>query len=274
MPIRVNIAGVLIDKISKPNTLTKIDELIRSGQPHYGVTPYSEIIGFAIQDKKYAEVLNQADLSLPDGIGILWAAKFLSLPGGGLRSLWQIVYTGAAIIFNPKYIRSVITEQITGRELVYDIAQLAAEKNYSLTLVGGRANVAEQSAVELKKIYPGLNIKLAVSSRPFDQAMVSEISQANSDILLVAYSPPRQELWIAQNLQKLNCRFAIGLGGTFDYVAGIKPLAPNFWHYIGIEWLWRLITQPHRLKRIWRAVPVFIWQIYRYKLTQQNGFRS
>ena len=131
--------------------------------------------------------------------------------------------------------------------------------------MGGSGNVAAQAAYELKKLYPNLNVKLALSGRPFDEQIIKEIRDSNSDILLLAYSPPKQEMWLAENYQKLNAKVAIGLGGTFDYLAGIRLPAPHFLHSWGLEWLWRLITQPWRIGRMWNALPVFIWKVYKYK---------
>ncbi|HEX9503365.1 MAG TPA: WecB/TagA/CpsF family glycosyltransferase [Patescibacteria group bacterium] len=259
---KINIAGVLVDDLTKQQVLEEIHKNIQLYKSVYVVTPYSEQIVFASEDKKYNDVLNNAALSLPDGIGILWAAKYLSLPG----VYWPFVKTLFAIILNPKYIRSIIPEQVTGRHLVYDVIKLANDNNYSLALVGGENNVAAQTAYELKKTYPNVKVNLALSGRPFDAQIVREIADSNSDILLIAYSPPKQEMWIADNLQNLNVKLAIGLGGTFDYLAKRRPPAPIFVHYMGLEWLWRLITQPWRIKRIWNAVPVFVIKILRYKL--------
>lgn len=265
--MRADIAGVMIDNVSKQEVIDKIENLVRSGKPGYAVTPYSEMVVFALNDPEYKKVLNNAALALPDGIGILWAAKFLSLKSGNfLRAAFQVVYTGAAIIFNPKYIRSVIAVKISGNELIYDICELAQKNNFTLAMVGGKGNVARQAAYELKKIFPNLKVNLTISPQAFDDQTISKIAQSNSDILLLAYSPPKQETWIAQNFQRLNVKLAIGLGGTFDYIAGKRPMPPKFMRYIGLEWLWRLITQPWRIKRIWNAVPVFIWKIYRYKV--------
>lgn len=260
--MKIDVAGVNIDNLSKDEVLRKVDEFVESKEPHYIVTPYSEMIVFAQRDENYKNVLNHAGLALPDGIGILWAAKYLSLKSRHFSLLTSL----AAIIFKPKYIRSVVREQITGSRFVYDLAKLAARKNYSLALVGGQGNVAAQASYELKKHFPNLNIKLAVSGRPFDDRIVKEIHDSNSDILLLAYSPPKQEVWMSRNYQNLNCSVTIGLGGTFDYLAGIRPSAPHFLRYLGLEWLWRLITQPWRIMRMWNAVPVFIWKVYRYKL--------
>lgn len=249
----------MVDNVSKDEAVRTVLNLVRSDTPAFIVTPYSEMIVFALNNPEYKNVLNGAALAIPDGIGILWAAKYLSSKNIGLLS------SLAAIILKPKSIRSVIHERVTGSKLIYDIAKLASEQNLSLSLVGGSGNVAAQSAYELKKLHPNLNIKLALSGRAFDDKICEEIAASNSDILLIAYSPPRQEMWMAQNLNKLNVKVAMGLGGTFDYVAKKRPTAPNFAHYMGLEWLWRLITQPWRIKRMWNAVPVFIWKIYKFK---------
>ncbi|OGE90578.1 MAG: hypothetical protein A3J07_02650 [Candidatus Doudnabacteria bacterium RIFCSPLOWO2_02_FULL_49_13] len=257
--MKSSIAGVLVDNITKHEAIEAIDNFVKSGQPHSVVTPYSELIVWALDNSSYRNILNNADLSLPDGVGILWAAKYLSSPKVGL---WRSLLS---IIFDRPYIRSVIQEQISGSRFIYDIAELAEEKNYSLSLVGGSGNVAAQSAYELKKLFSNLNIKLALSGRPFDAKIVEEISRSNSDILLIAYSPPKQEIWLSQNLPDLNVRVAMGVGGSFDYIAKKHPVAPSWAKSWGLEWFWRLITQPWRLKRIWNAVPMFIWKIYKYK---------
>ncbi len=257
--MRVDVAGVFVDSFSKSEILSELDKTVYMDKSVYWVTPYSELIVLAQKNPAYKQALNDAAVSLPDGIGILWAAKYLSSPSVGL---WQTLF---AIIFNRLFIRSVIREQISGSQLIYDIAKLASEKNYSISLVGGTGNVAAQSAYELKKLYPNLNIKLALSGRPFDNHLVQEIAATNSDILFIAYSPPRQEFWLRENIQKLNVKLAIGLGGTFDYLSGKRPSAPKFMRVLGLEWLWRLVTQPWRLRRIWNAVPVFIYKIYKFK---------
>jgi N-acetylglucosaminyldiphosphoundecaprenol N-acetyl-beta-D-mannosaminyltransferase len=258
---KVDIAGVYVDAITKNETLSAIKGFLNDGKKHYIVTPYSEQIVFALKDEEYRRVLNNADLALPDGIGILWAAKFLNEKG----IYFTFIATLFEIILSPASIRTVIPQQITGRHLVYDLVKIAQEKNYSLALVGGEENVAAQAAYELKKNFGNLKINLALSGRPFDEQIIKEIAESNSDILLIAYSPPKQEKWMAHNLSKLNVKLAIGLGGTFDYIAKKRPTAPKFVHYMGLEWLWRLTTQPWRAKRIWNAVPVFSFKVLNYK---------
>lgn len=271
--MKVDIAGVYVDAITKDQAIEKINEFVVSEKPHYVVTPYSEIIMFAQEDPEYKKILNHADLALPDGIGIIWASKYLSLPLNSknhelriIQALWQLVYTLLAIVFRPKYIRSIILEQISGSDFIFEICKLAEEKNHSIALFGGENNVAKIAKKVLINKYPNLKINLSVSDKEFDLSAISTIAQSNSDILMIAYSPPKQEKWLYSNLQKLNIKACIGLGGTFDYLAKKRAYRPDFLHYMGLEWLWRLITQPFRLKRMWNAIPVFIWTVYKYKI--------
>lgn len=266
--MRIDIAGIYVDNLTKPEVLEAIDGCVSSGQPHYAVTVYSEFIVFASKDPNYRLVLNQADLSLADGVGVLWAAKYLNMPASNrFQAFVQILTSGAAIILNRKSVQSVIGEQISGSRLVFDLAAFCATKNYSMALVGGTDSVAAQAAYELKKKFPQLRINLAVSGGvPFDHKLVEEIARSNSDILLIAYQPPKQETWIAENLANLNVKFAMGVGGTFDYIAGKRKPAPEIFYKLGLEWFWRLLTQPWRIKRMWNAIVVFISIVYTCKV--------
>jgi len=273
--MKTNVAGVLVDNLSKQEVLEKIRNQVALGNNGYIVTPYSEMVVFAMRDESYRQVLNKAVIAIPDGIGVLWAAKYLSLGEKREGNTWfkefgVLIWTLLAIPLNPTYIRSVIKERITGSRLIYDIAKLAADNRFSISLVGGEENVASVAAKKLQDLYPNLKVNLMLSDRQFNAQTALEIAASNSDILLIAYSPPKQEMWLAENIQNLNVRVAVGLGGTFDYLAGKRPPAPEFAHYLGLEWLWRLITQPHRWKRMWNAVPVFVWKVYWYKVASDK----
>ncbi|HEX5429788.1 MAG TPA: WecB/TagA/CpsF family glycosyltransferase [Patescibacteria group bacterium] len=243
--MKVNVANVLVDNVTKLEAIKLIDEFVQSGKPHLVVTAYSEFVVFANRDQNYLKVLNGADLSLPDGQGLVWAANFLA----GTK---------------------VITEKISGSKFIWDIAELASEKGYSMSLVGGQDNVAALSAQALKLKFPNLKINLAVSERPFDAQIVQGIANSNSDILCIAYAPPKQETWLSQNLSFLNVKVAIGLGGTFDYLSGKRKTAPDWVGHLGLEWLWRLITQPWRIRRMWNAVLVFSFIVFKYKFHGRN----
>ena len=265
--MRIDVAGLHIDNVTVAQTLEKITQFVKSGRPHYLVTAYSEFVVEATNNPKYKAVLNNSDLSLPDGIGILWAAKFLSqTKKDPFSTIVHWIISLFQIVLAPLKIRSVIKEQVTGSRLIYDIAALAEQNGFSLALVGGFDDVAEQSAKVLKNKYPNLKINLAYNPEYFDERAVFKIAQSQSDILLIAYQPPKQEIWLAENLPQLNVKVAIGLGGTFDYLAGKRQPAPNILHYLGLEWFWRMVTQPWRIKRMWRAIIVFSFLVLKYQL--------
>ncbi len=302
--MKIDVLGVKIDALTKTEVIKLIQERLDGGQSAFLVTPYSESIVKAQKDEEFRRILNSADFALPDGIGILWAANFLESRttnhesrathspfssmrrgrlGGGriLKALGQLIYSLAAIIFNPSYIRSPIPEKISGSEFVWDLTKLAAENNYSVFLLGGFGDTPELVASTLAAKYPNLKISgtLAPPS-PGDLSArasqwqaggeggeeVEKINSSGADFLFVALGPVAQEKWIYQNLPNLRVKLAIGLGGTFDYLAGKRPYRAQFWASKGLEWLWRLATQPWRAARIFKGVLGLIYYAYKVKL--------
>ena len=284
--MKINIAGLKVDAITKKELLDEVIGRIKRGQKTFVITPYSEFLYHSFQNPPLLEIFNRADFSVADGIGLFWAKKFLDIPltaktywGKVLQAAWQIKYSLAAIIFNPRWIKSALPEKIVGADLVWDLAKLGADNNLSIFLLGGFGNTPELAAKQLAQKFPVSKIlgrgfskpktlRIAGSSNknPDDLSVIKEINSANPDILLVAYGPIKQEKWIAEHLQNLNVKLAIGLGGTFDYIAGIKFTPPKFIRYSGLEWLWRLVTQPYRAKRIFNATFGLVWGLWHYKV--------
>jgi exopolysaccharide biosynthesis WecB/TagA/CpsF family protein len=179
----------------------------------------------------------------------------------------------AAIIFYPKWIKSALPEKISGSDLVWDLSKMAADNNLTIYLLGGFGETARLTSEKLSAtINRGrdLNKYLRIASwsnkNPDDKSVVDEINKTGTDLLFVAYGPLKQERWIAENLPKLNVKFAVGLGGTFDYIAGKRQKPPKFVRKAGLEWLWRLITQPYRIKRIFNATFGLITCLWHYKV--------
>lgn len=268
--MKIDIAGIKINPLTKIDTLSEINKFIISENAHLITTIYSEFFIFAKRNFNFQQVLNDSDLSLADGIGIVWADYFLTqtITTNKILAFCYLIGSLLQALIKPKSIFKNIPEKISGSELIWDIARLASENNKSICLYGGTNEVAKLASIKLKQRYPKLRVNLAQSDKPFDENAVNEIKQSKSDILLIAYSPPLQEIWLFENLQKFGVKLAIGLGGTFDYIAGKRAYRPNFFNTRGLEWLWRLITQPYRIKRMWNALPVFIWQIYKAKINQ------
>jgi N-acetylglucosaminyldiphosphoundecaprenol N-acetyl-beta-D-mannosaminyltransferase len=267
--MKIDVLGIKIDAARRNEILWQILTRLENNQQTFIVTPYSESIVAAQKDLAYKEILNDADIALPDGIGILWAAKCLSLPNpkkSFWRALWQLKYSLAAIVFAPKFIRSPIPEKISGSEFVWDLCKLAEQNHKTIFLLGGFGDTAVRAAGALKKNHPSLNIAGTYEGNSDEPGIVGKVNETKADILLAAFGPVRQEKWLAENRHKLNASVLIGLGGTFDYLAGNRPPAPKFWAIMGLEWLWRLFTQPWRAVRISKGIFSLIYYAFLAKL--------
>ncbi len=278
---KVSIAGLKIDATTKSDFLSQILLRTKAGQKTWVTTPYSEFLYHALRDKQLLETLNQADFAVADGIGIFWAKKYLEIPlttknfyAKIIQALWQMNYSLWAIIFNPKWIKSALPEKIPGSDLVWDLANLASNNNLSIFLLGGFGDTPQLAADNLKLKNPKIKIAGVSNKHPDDPILYQTIKKASPDILLVAYGPIKQERWIAENLPNLPVKLAIGLGGTFDYLAGKVPLPPKIMRAMGLEWLWRLFTQPKRIARIFNATFGLMSEIFLCKLFQYLPYRK
>jgi N-acetylglucosaminyldiphosphoundecaprenol N-acetyl-beta-D-mannosaminyltransferase len=241
-PRAVNILGVPVHAVTMPATLEWIAGAIDNGGPRQICTANPEFVMRARRDPAFRAVLQAADLVLPDGVGLLWAARRLgdSLP-----------------------------ERVAGSDLIYRLAERAAERGWRLFLLGAAEGVAARAAARLQARSPGLAVvgTHAGSPRPEDEAaQVALIRAARPDVLLVAYGAPQQDLWIARNRERLGVPVSIGVGGTFDFVAGVARRAPRWVQRLGLEWLHRLARQPWRVGRIYTAVvafPLAVWRARR-----------
>ena len=232
---QIKILGVAIDDVTEAEALERVAELIAAGGAHHIVTVNPEFVMEARRNPAFRQVLARADLATPDGFGLLLVARRRGTPFRG---------------------------RVTGVALTEQIAASAARRGWSLFLLGAAPGVAERAADALRRANPGLRIAgcHAGSPRPADEpAIRSIVAAARPDVLLVAYGHPAQDLWIARNQPALGVPVAIGVGGVFDYLAGVVPRAPAWMRRLGLEWLYRLIRQPWRWRRIVEAVPLFLW---------------
>lgn len=204
------------------------------------VTPNPEMLVLARRDAEFKSVLNKADLAIPDGVGLLWAARRAGTP---------------------------LPERVTGTDLMQDIVALAAASGKSVFLLGGQNGEEALAAAVLRERHPGLKIGSApggmVSRRPdgrwaADPVSVGRLRTFAPDILFAAFGHGKQEKWLADNLDGLpTVRLAMGVGGAFNFVAGRARRSPDWMRRLGLEWLWRLIREPRRWRRIFDAVVVF-----------------
>lgn len=273
MSERVNILKIRFDNVTMKEALEKALEFAKDKHQHYICTPNPEFLLEAENNPKFQEILNKSDLNIADGIGILWASKFQKITeknhnnfpifGKWLTSL-------SAVIFQPKYIKTELPERVTGADLMQKICQESAKQNLKIFLLGAAEGVAEKVKTILEKNYPKIKIvgTYAGTSRPsMDEEITKKINATDAQIIFIAYGAPAQELWISRNLKKLHTiKLAMGIGGTFDYIAGIRKRAPKAFQKLGAEWLYRLIQQPSRAKRIYNATVKFPVKILKKRL--------
>ena len=263
MPI---ILGTKIDDLSLKEVLEKATDFLANdtGQAKYIVTPNPEICLLAEQDHAYQHILNDAWLSLPDGIGLKLGAALLG---------------------------EKLSNRVTGVDYSLALIKLAADHGWRIFLFGASDGVAEKCQKILEEKYQGVKIVGRYPGRIFNfqfsifnkcsipnvsnDKIIDSINQVKPDILLVALGAPLQEQWIAENLSKLaTVKLAAGVGGTFDFIAGKTLRAPRLMRAIGLEWLWRVTTEPHRIKRIYHATLKFIFVVLKWRLRMTFVYRS
>ena len=230
--MRIDILGVGFDNTTVNEALISACERMRGGGKGYIVTPNPEIVWLCRRNEALRTSINNAALVLPDGIGIVIAAKILGtrLHGG----------------------------RIPGIDFISALFGKMAESGSSVFLLGAKPGVADAAGKNLVEKYPGLVIS-GVADGYFsdDTPIIKQINAANPDLLLVCLGAPKQELWITENLERLNVPLLAGLGGSLDVFAGNVKRAPAFFRKIGLEWFYRLLKEPRRIKRMIK-LPLFI----------------
>ncbi len=228
-----NILGIPIRAITFAALLDQIGEWVKGDVPRQICTVNPEFVMSAQNDIHFYNILKRADLCIPDGVGLLWAAKRLGKP---------------------------LPERVTGSDGVPLIAERAARKGWKLFFLGAAPGVAARAAEVLTARYPTLQVVGAFAGSPApheEDALIERINQSGADILFVAYGAPNQDKWIARNLPRLRPRVSMGVGGAFDFVTGVARRAPRGMQRLGLEWLHRLIHQPWRWRRMLR-LPRFV----------------
>lgn len=275
-----NILGVDITNSTKKEILEYIVKNLENFKKKlFVVTPNPEFLVLANKNSTFKSILNKADLASADGIGVIWASKILGKP---------------------------LRDRFAGVDLVKSLCKEVSESNsanarkpITVGFLGGRDGVAKTAAECLRKTYPGLRVSFVGEEWPISMldgrkskvedrnlriedrksvhpqsstvknpsSTLNLLPSKNIDILFVAFGAPKQEFWINDNLDEIPVKVAVGVGGAFDYISGKIPRAPGFIRSIGLEWLFRLIIQPWRIKRQLSLVE-FIWLVAKEKLSR------
>ncbi len=228
---RIDVMGVGFDDLTRDGAVALCKNLIEEHRSAYMVTPNPEIVMASWDDPALREAISNADLVIPDGIGVVKAAKILGTP---------------------------LKERLPGIEIGEAILQYAAQSGKKVFLLGAKPGVADLAADRMREMFPGIDI-CGVNDGYFkdDAAVIEKINAAKPDFLMVCLGFPKQEMWMAQNASKLDVGLMAGLGGSLDVFAGTVLRAPEKWQRMNAEWLYRCIKEPWRFKRIAR-LPLFI----------------
>lgn len=229
----VDILGVAVDKISAGSAQKKAERYLRTPGLSVIFTPNPEIIMAAYEDPAFKEVLNSADICTPDGIGVVYASK---------------------MIHNP------VPERVPGFDLTCGLLQSISKTGEGVFLFGAKPGIAETAKEKLQEKYPGLVVSGTHDGYFTDDdnaRIIKEINDSGAKLLLVCLGAPKQEKWIYAHKDELQVQLAMGVGGALDVFAGNVKRAPQFFIKCNLEWLYRFIKQPSRLRRF-SALPKFM----------------
>jgi len=232
----VKIFGVRFDNVDADEANKQFIALMGSDRLGMIYTPNTEIIMKAQDDPEFKAILNEGDLVIPDGIGVVLASKIHHLG---------------------------LTERVPGIELMTMMLEYCNRTGKSIYLFGGQPKVAEMAAVKIKETYP--NLKIAGTRDGFFESnqelyILDEINEKKPDILFVALGAPKQEKWISKYKKTINAKVAMGVGGSLDVWAGTAKRAPLFFQKTGLEWFYRLLKQPTRIMRM-MSLPKFMIKV-------------
>src|SRR3989344_1114502 len=234
MSARIDILGVTVDDLTFDGAISGILKLAEAkSRGSYVVTVNSEFVMMARRNKDFARILARANLALADGKWVVFSKLIL---GGRAH------------------------DRVTGVDLVEKLCQKVGKGPIRIGFLGGFGNVAKTLAKRQKSLNPNLKAVFAEAGDPaigYDLRLKSQLKRIGRvDILFVAYGMGKQERWIARMRDKVDVGVFIGVGGAFDYLTGVKRRAPKFWQAWGMEWLWRLMMEPARIRRM-RVLPAF-----------------
>ena len=236
--MRIDVLGVGFDNVTMDQALSEGVRLMNTEGPHYVVTPNPEIGETCREDREALEAVQAADLVLPDGIGVIYGAKMLGTPLKG---------------------------RVTGIAFAQGIMERMAENGKTLYLLGAKPGVAEKAAKKLQAQHPGLRIAGTRDGYFQEDAPVVEaIRESGADVVFVCLGAPKQEKWMKKNGEATGAKLLLGIGGALDVFSGEVKRAPRAFQKLGLEWFYRLITNPSRAGRMMK-LPLFLVHVAKEK---------
>ncbi|HEX7736903.1 MAG TPA: WecB/TagA/CpsF family glycosyltransferase [Ktedonobacteraceae bacterium] len=242
-PESIYVLGVRVDRVSKEQVLGRMMEIIARRRASGDQLPCQQLITVnpefvmaAQRDDAFRAAINAATLVVADGVGVVWATR---------------------------YLRAATPERITGVDTLVALATRSASAGYRIYLLGAAPGIAEEAAARLQSLAPGLQIAGTYAGTPAlaeEDEIIERVRAARADVLCVAYGAPAQDLWIYRNLARLPVALAVGVGGAYDFISGRQRRAPHLMQRLGLEWLYRLYREPWRWRRM-LALPRFALRV-------------
>lgn len=234
---RYPILNTYVNAISMDETMSEIEKIVKAGNPAQHVVINALKVNLMNENKELQKIVNECPLINADGASIVWAAKKLGVP---------------------------LTERVAGIDLFLNLVKLAAERGYKIYLFGAKEEVVCKVKEVFEKQYPNLQI-VGYRNGYFQEAdepeIVADMAASGAQIMFVAFSSPKKEFWVNKYLNNLRIPFVMGVGGSFDVVAGVTNRAPKWMQDCGLEWFYRFIQEPRRL---WKRYIVGNWKFVAY----------
>jgi N-acetylglucosaminyldiphosphoundecaprenol N-acetyl-beta-D-mannosaminyltransferase len=232
--MKIDVMGLKFDSMTMDEALSRAEALLRGDKAAYVVTPNAEIAYEALHDGQLREMLNGADLMLPDGAGVVLASKLLRTP---------------------------VKQKVAGVDFAAGLLGILERNGQSLYLLGGKTGIGELAAQKMLEAHPQLRIAGIADGYFQDEApVIAKINASGADALFVCLGAPKQERFMVQHQQELHVHLMAGLGGSLDAFAGTVQRAPAWMIRLNLEWLYRLIREPKRFRRMLR-LPKYLWAV-------------
>lgn len=236
MSKRIRVLNVPIDVVTMSEATQKVHSFIKEKNTHMIVTANAEMVMLAQEERELFSIISDSDLVVADGAGVVWAARFQG---------------------------DYLPERVAGYDLVQNILRSGSSYPLRVFLFGGSPGIAEKAKKKIENEYKGImvvGVEDGFFNKEKEEAILTNIVATAPDLLLVALGVPKQEKWIKRHLDRMKVPVVIGVGGTFDVMAGVVKRAPVWMQRSNLEWLYRLMLQPKRFLRM-LALPRFVLKV-------------
>lgn len=243
---RYKIMNTYVNAINMQQTIDYVEKIIAEGNPTQHVVINASKINLMEDDSKLAQIVNSCPLINADGASVVWAAKRLGIP---------------------------LKERVTGCDLFQKLMAVSEKKGYKVFLFGAKEEVVTKVKAIYEQQYPNIQIvgyRNGYFTEKDEPQIVKQMRDSGADMMFVAFSSPKKEYWVSKYLNEINIPFVMGVGGSFDIVAGVTKRAPIWFQEHGLEWLYRFVQEPRRMwKRYIIGNARFVALTYKYKFIRQ-----